>query len=357
MPEYGMRTTVNVGESTGESQPLLSVCIATRNRGSYIGQTLDNILEQCGKGVEVVVVDGASTDDTSAVIGARTAVSPSLKYYPQTTNSGIDGDFDKAVELARGKYCWLMSDDDLLAPGAVICVLNACREAPDAVIVDAEVRTADLTEILVPHRLAFRGKRHYGMAESDRLFVDCAQHLNYIGGLVMRRGLWLRRERKRYYGSEFIHVGVLFQSPLPGGAIAIGEPLVQIRYGVGNWTSRSFHVWMFKWPTLIWSFDWLTETARVAVCKRQPWRSPAVLLLYRAKGWYSWQEFRQLILPQAKPSWHSWLPGVIALLPARLLNLAALAYAWLHREAQRGGVYDLKRSRYYIGRWGRDQNS
>lgn len=353
MPEPGIQTAITSDKGAAEGQPLLSVCIATRNRSAYIGQTLDNILEQCGKEVEVVVVDGASTDDTSAVVGERTAVSTNLKYYPQTTNSGIDGDFDKAVGLARGRYCWLMSDDDLLAPGAVARVLTACREVPDAVIVDAEVRSADLAEILVPHRLGFRGERHYGMAKSDRLFVDCAQHLNYIGGLVVRRGLWLSRERKRYYGSEFIHVGVLFQAPLPGGAIAIGESLVQIRYGVGNWTSRSFQVWMFKWPTLIWSFDWLTETTRAAVSKRLPWRSPVVLLLYRAKGWYSWQEFRQLILPQAKPNWHSWLPGMIALLPGQLLNLALLVYAGLLRQQQRGGVYDLKRSRYFIGRWGR----
>ena len=26
------------------------------------------------------------------------------------------------------------------------------------------------------------------------------------------------------------------------------EPLVKIRYGVGNWTSRAFDVWMYKWP-------------------------------------------------------------------------------------------------------------
>lgn len=353
MLEHGMRTTTNVGKCAGNNEPLLSLCIATRNRADYIGQTLDNILEQCGKDVEVVVVDGASTDDTAAVVGKRAIGSSNLKYFPQTANSGIDGDFDKAVELASSKYCWLMSDDDLLVPGAVARVLAACREALDAVIVDAEVRTADLADVLVPRRLGFRGERHYSKTESDRLFVDCARHLNFIGGLVVRRDMWLSRERKHYYGSEFIHVGVLFQAPLSGGAIAIGEPLVQIRYGVGNWTSRSFQVWMFKWPNLIWSFGWLTETARAAVCKRRPWRSPAALLLYRAKGWYSWQEFRQLVIPVAKPIWHSWLPGVIALLPGRLLNLALLLFAGLRRQPQRGGVYDLKRSRYFIGRWGR----
>lgn len=330
-------------------QPLLSVCIATRNRASYLGQTLDNILDQCGQVVEVVVVDGASTDDTAAVVEAHAAIRSNLKYYPQTNNSGIDGDFDKALEFARGRYCWLMSDDDLLAPGAMTQVLSACRQAPDAVIVDAEVRTADFTETLVPHRLAFKGERHYGAAESEQLFIDCGRHLNFIGGLVVRRELWLNRERKAYYGSEFIHVGVLFQAPLPGGAIAIGEPLVRIRYGVGNWTSRSFQVWMFKWPSLIWSFECLPESSRAAITPRQPWRDPALLALYRAKGWYSWYDFNQFIRPIAKP-WQAWLPGLIAIVPGWFLNITALIYARFRHSSLRGGLYDLRRSRHYLGR-------
>lgn len=331
-------------------RPLLSVCIATRNRASYVGQTLDSILRECGGGVEVVVVDGASTDDTATVISERTLAWPNLRYYPQTTNSGIDGDFDKAVELARGKYCWLMSDDDFLAPGAVDRVLAACEQLPDAVLVDAEVRTSDFAEVIVARRLGFSGERHYSSADADRLLVDCGQHLTFIGGFVVRRQLWLQRERRKYYGSEFIHVGVLFQAPLSGDVIVIGEPLVRIRYGVGNWTGRSFQVWMFKWPALIWSFEWLSEAARTAVSPRNPWQRPGVLALYRAKGWYSWRDFTQSIWPAAKPAWKAWLAGLIAMIPGWLLNAAALTYAKVWRQDVRGGIYDLRRSRYYLGR-------
>jgi abequosyltransferase len=353
MPEISMYVGVSAKGAVDDGQPLLSVCIGTRNRGRYLGLTLDNILEQCGGAVEVVVVDGASTDNTAEVVRQRAVEWPNLRYFPQTINSGVDGDFDKAVEFAKGRYCWLMSDDDLFAPGAVARVIRACRQAPDAVIVDAEVRTSDLTEILAPHRLTFRGERHYSEAESEQLFIDCGLHLTYIGGLVVRRELWLKRKRKPYFGSEFIHVGVLFQAPLPGGAIVIGEPLVHIRYGVGNWTSRSFQVWMFKWPALIWSFDWLAKSARAAVSRRRPWQSPVGLMLYRAKGWYSWQEFTQLVLPQAGSIWRAWLPGAIALLPGRFLNLAALTYIWLRRRNRHVIVYDLKRSRYFVGRLSR----
>ena len=48
--------------------PLLSICIATYNRASYIGETLDSIIPQLDDDVELLVVDGASTDNTEDVV-------------------------------------------------------------------------------------------------------------------------------------------------------------------------------------------------------------------------------------------------------------------------------------------------
>ena len=51
-----------------ESLIKLSICIATYNRGAFISETLDCILTQIEPGVEIVVVDGASADNTSDVM-------------------------------------------------------------------------------------------------------------------------------------------------------------------------------------------------------------------------------------------------------------------------------------------------
>lgn len=353
MTETRPSQTVQNHDSTGVPAPLLSICIATRNRGNVIGATLDNILAQCGPQLEVVVVDGASSDDTATVVRQRAAVHPGLQYFPQASNSGIDGDFDKAVALARGNYCWLLTDDDFLLPGAVARVLGACQLGHEVVIVDAEVFTADLTAKLFARRLPFSGERRYATLDADHFLAECGQHLSFIGAVVIRRTVWLGRERQRYYGTEFIHVGVLFQAALPGSVLAIGEPLIRIRYGVGNWTSRSFSVWMIKWPTLIWSFDWISPLARAAVCPAEPWLSPVNLLRYRAKGWYSWDEFKQYVWPIAAANWRTGVAAIIALLPGSLVNLTALFYARLFMSSQKGGLYDLQQSRYY---W-RNKNS
>ena len=80
----------------------LSICIATFKRADMIGETLDSIVSQLEDGVEVVVLDGASPDNTADVVAAYTARYPAVRYVRESTNSGIDADFDKAVGHARG---------------------------------------------------------------------------------------------------------------------------------------------------------------------------------------------------------------------------------------------------------------
>src|SRR6266571_4898125 len=101
--------------------------MATRNRAKFIGPTLESILVQATEEVEIVVLDGASTDNTEEVIRRYQARFPRLRYCRQETNMGIDRDFAKAVDLANGDYCWLFCDDDLFKPGAMRVVLEAVK--------------------------------------------------------------------------------------------------------------------------------------------------------------------------------------------------------------------------------------
>src|SRR4051812_29708934 len=188
----------------------LSFCITTRNRGSVIGTTLENLLEQCSNDVEVVVVDGASTDDSVAVITEIASRHPQLRLLTPKENSGLDADFDKAVQAAKGTYCWLFSDDDLIVPGAVARVLEACADDPLVVITDASVHSADFSEVERERRLPAQGRERYGPSDCAEFFRDCADYLTFIGGVVVRRDFWLSRDRESYYGTEFIHIGVLF---------------------------------------------------------------------------------------------------------------------------------------------------
>lgn len=273
--------------------PILSICIATYNRAGYIGETLESIIPQLDDDAELLVVDGASTDNTEDVVQKYVQKESRIRYVRLSTKGGVDQDYDKSVELARGEFCWLFTDDDLLKPGAVAAVKAAIKKGYDLVVVNAEVRDRELSVILGRRRIIMQDNKAYAPNSMEHLFVDALNYLSFIGAVVIRRSIWLSRERGLYFGTEFVHVGVIFQKPLPGPALIIAEPYIIIRFGNGQWTPRSFDIWMFKWPKLVWSFENISDEAKLLVTPKEPWRNFKKLIVQRSAGGYNLQSYRQ----------------------------------------------------------------
>jgi len=318
-----MNTISQTSDNTENIQ--LSICIATYNRGSYISKTLDCILAQVEPGVEIIVVDGASPDNTSEVMAKYVANYPEIKYFREKENSGVDADFDKAVIYAEGKYCWLMTDDDLLRPDSINRVLSTITDNIDLLVVDAEVRNADMSKKLEQSRFNLEADRVYTKDEYENFFMDMAVHLTFIGCVIISRDFWISRDRESYFGTLFIHVGVIFQHPPPNYVHVISEPLVSIRYGNALWTSRAFEIWMFKWPQLIWNFIDYSENAKKSICLREPWRKSKSVFHYRAKGAYSITEFKKYFLDE-KNKLRKLVLLIIAVFPEKLANFLSMIY-------------------------------
>lgn len=329
------------------SEVTLSICIATFNRAAFIGATLESIISQATDEVEIVIVDGASSDDTEQVVGRYMQRFPRLRYFRQDSNQGVDRDFNKAVESAHGKYCWLMSDDDLLKPGAIRSVLNEAINNFGLIIVNAEVRNAALTELIEDNRLHVSTNRIYPPGDGERLFVDTASYLSFIGCVVIKRELWNSREKPKYFGTVFIHVGVIFQAPLLEDTLVIAEPLIMIRYGNALWTARGFEIWMFKWPDLIWSFPDYSESAKRQVCLREPWRTWKELLVYRAKGAFGIREYRIFLKSRLDSVWSRIPAFLIAITPGCLVNSLGMVYLSIFNTQSRLFIMeDLTKSRF-----------
>lgn len=323
----------------------LSICVATYNRAAYIAETLDAIVSQLPANVELVVVDGASPDNTEAVVARCLHRHPHIRYVRETENSGVDRDFDKAIGYARGEYCWLMSDDDLLAPGAVRAVLNRLDESPELVVVNAQVRSKDLSVQLRSQLLPADTPTQYGTGEHDRFLANVGDYLTFIGAVVIRRSAWLAREREPYMGTLFIHAGVIFQAPPLSSIRVVREPLITIRYGNAMWTARGFEIWMYKWPRLVWSFTGYSDEAKQRVTLKHPDNSLAKLAWFRGIGAYDVPQYHQFIATQS--DWRVRVQAQsVARVPAGWLNAALAIYSCMRRSpAKKMNLYDLARAR------------
>ncbi|MBE0606166.1 MAG: glycosyltransferase family 2 protein [Deltaproteobacteria bacterium] len=326
--------------------PRLSICIATLNRARFLEETLHSILDQATDEVEVVIVDGASSDGTEEVVRGLQQGFPCIRYIRREKAMGVDRDFDAAVQHAGGDYCWLLCDDDLLKPGAVAKVLSETRREHSLLVVNADVWNAGYSKLLQGRRMKIDGDRAYSPSSNEALFAGTAEYLTFIGGVVIRRDLWMARERERFFGTEFIHVGVIFQAPLPGTALVISNPLISIRYGMAQWTARSFDIWMFKWPELVWSLPDISDAAKHRVTPREPWKILKTLLTFRAMGAYSLKTYHDKVRRRTTGRSQRALPFLVSILPGRILNLLGVAYFFcFHRQALMP-IVDLRNSRF-----------
>jgi abequosyltransferase len=241
------------------NQIVLSICIATHNRGNYIGETLKSLLSQnLSNNIEIVILNSASSDKTEEII--KSFNSPLIKYYFHDQKYGVDIDYNNVVNYANGKYCWLFTDDDLLKEGSIDYVLNILSNNQytlDYLVVNSDLRNIDMNKIYkykminIDNDIIFENNLH---SQNDH-FSLLGDYLSFIGCLIVSKSFWDSRNKSNYFGTDFIHVGVIFQKFYVNQVYFISKPLISIRLGNSNWTSNSFKIWLINWPNLIMSFD------------------------------------------------------------------------------------------------------
>jgi glycosyltransferase involved in cell wall biosynthesis len=324
-------------------RPILSICIATYNRGRFIGATLESILAQADDNVEIIVVDGASPDNTQEVIEPYLSQHPNLHYYRENTNSGVDCDYDKSVGYATGEYCWLMPDDDLLAPDAISRLLKFIDKSYDLIVVNSEVWNADFSTSLDTRMLKLREDKTYDVGDGEKVFVELATCLSFIGSVVIKRSVWLKKDRSSYYGTLYVHIGVIFQHPSIESIAVIADPMIHIRYGNSMWSPRSFEVLYFKWPQLIWSFPQFSAKSKQNIIWREPWRRLRSLFKSRAIGEYSHSEYRKYLSGHPFDI-HIVLAYMICVFPAKVANMLWVLYYAIFQRSALFTLFDLLRS-------------
>lgn len=100
----------------------LSICIPTYNRAAHLMNCLNSIIlcnSRSDLEFQVCISDNHSTDETEEVVRhAQSAIE--IKYHKNTSNLGIPRNFLNVVSMADGDFVWLIGDDDLLIPNAIV---------------------------------------------------------------------------------------------------------------------------------------------------------------------------------------------------------------------------------------------
>jgi len=330
----------------------LSICIATKDRARAVDSMLERILRQQQGVCEVVIVDGGSTDDTPSVVAKWAREHRGIRYIRQEQPKGMDRDFDTAVECASGKYCWLMPDDDVLKAGAISAVTSALSADYSLVLVDYEFVDVDTQELVSASSSKFSENRTYGPREMERMFREVGRHATYLGSIVIKRSIWLSRERTLYHGSYHLHTAVIFQKSLPGTTLVLAPAIVShLVGGTHSWHDKVPEM-VDHWPMFVESLA-ISNSAKREFAKLMSPTAIAVAIAFRGMDYMSPAALRRWGRGNTR-SVRQRLGALLAsLLPGRVANMISMLYFSLRPRGtvEAISILRLRKSRFYVGDW------
>jgi glycosyltransferase involved in cell wall biosynthesis len=124
-----------------ETFPLVSVIVPSFNQGRFIRETIDSILKQDYRPIEIIVVDGASTDQTLEILHQYDNVSE-VKWRSEPDRGVVEA-VNKGFALAQGEIGAIQSSDDYYLPNAIRTAVEALQRDPNLGFVFGDVIKID----------------------------------------------------------------------------------------------------------------------------------------------------------------------------------------------------------------------
>lgn len=123
-----------------EDKPLVSILLPVYNRPNVI-KTIDTVIKQTYKKIELIIVDNASTDSTVNEI--RNIKDDRIKIYINEVNKGQTFSLNRGLTLCNGKYIARIDSDDLMMPTRIEKQVAFLESHPDYIICGSNVTIID----------------------------------------------------------------------------------------------------------------------------------------------------------------------------------------------------------------------
>lgn len=107
-----------------KKQPLVSVIMPAYNSEKHIEQSVNSILEQTYKNIELIVVDDGSSDCTRKTVNKLKKSDSRIHLLRNDNNMGISVSLNRAIEYSKGKYIARLDSDDISLPERISQQVN-----------------------------------------------------------------------------------------------------------------------------------------------------------------------------------------------------------------------------------------
>lgn len=170
------------------SENLISVVVPVYNIENYISKTIDSILNQTYKNLEIIVVDDGSTDKSGEVIDSIAEKDSRVKIIHKQ-NGGVTSARIEGVKASTGEWIGFVDGDDYIEPNMYEVLLD------NALKYDADISHCGY-QMVFPSRVDY----YYNtdrLVQQDKL----TGLIDLLDGSFVEPGLWNKLFHKNLFHS------------------------------------------------------------------------------------------------------------------------------------------------------------
>jgi len=162
----------------GSPTPRVSVIVPTYNRGWILKDAIESVLAQTFQGIELIVVDDGSTDNTPEILRGY----ENLISLPQA-NRGVSAARNRGIAHAKGSLIAFLDSDDLWQPDKLAVQIEFFEKNPAVAICQTQ-------EIWIRNGHRINPKNRHLKASGDFFERSLALCLVSPSAVMMRRQLF-----------------------------------------------------------------------------------------------------------------------------------------------------------------------
>ncbi|MCX5967633.1 MAG: glycosyltransferase family 2 protein [Cyanobacteria bacterium] len=119
---------MNSAHAVQSDLPMISIVTPSYNQGIYLEQCIKSIVDQGYPRLQYIVVDGGSSDETSAILDKYSAQIDAIISEPDRGHAHA---LNKGFALCKGSIMGWLNSDDILAPRSLWTLASIFRSLPD----------------------------------------------------------------------------------------------------------------------------------------------------------------------------------------------------------------------------------
>ena len=172
-------------EKVDQSFPSISVVIPIFNAGKFLEKTLRSLLCNDLSGVQIILMDGGSTDDTMEIVNHYKEI---FSHVQSQKDKGQSDAINNGFQIASGEILYWLNGDDIILPNKITSARRYFRQHKEC---DVLVGNAFMTEI------DFKPINHFIFSKEKLKFEFL---LDYAKNHLIQPSVFFTRKAWDYYG-------------------------------------------------------------------------------------------------------------------------------------------------------------